>query len=227
MKTIIFEGYLKNLYPNGIRLEADSPAEAILGLQNFPGFRKEDEVLHQVELPDFPSRDSIFAPTDKEEIRVVPAIAGAGGKKGGFMQIILGVVLIIAAAVILVLSGGTLGPWSIGLALAGASMLLGGIMALMMPAPKAASVVGEEKSKYIPANKNTVKVGTPIPILYGRRKVFGHFLSFDIDAKNQNEVPLPAALPPTTTAPVANAPALAVHVSSGSAINYWQNILHP
>ena len=217
MKTIRFEGYLKELYPNGIRLEADSPAEAILGLQNYPGFRKSDGVLHQVELPLFRSKDAILAPTEVEEILVVPVMEGAGGKKGGFFQIILGVVLIIAAATIFILSGGVAGPWSIGLALAGASMLLGGVMALLMPVPKAPSIVGEEKSKYIPANKNTVKVGTPIPILFGRRKVYGHFLSFDIDSKNQNEVELPVT-PPTNVG-------LSAKVSTSSAVTYIVGLL--
>lgn len=204
MKTIRFEGYLKELYPEGIKLEADSAAEAIAGLGNFPGFRRSDEVLHQVELPMFQSRDAIYARTELEEILVVPVEQGAGGKKGGILQVIIGVVLIIAAVVVTVISGGALTPLGVGLFLAGASMLLGGIMAMLMPTPKAASIGSEEKSKYIPANKNTVKVGTPIPILFGRRKIWGQFLSFDVDAKNLNETfPDPSPAPTINTSPAA------------------------
>lgn len=196
MKTIVFEGYLKDLYPDGIKLEADTAAEAILGLQNYPGFRKSDEVLHTVKLPDFGSRDALYAPTLREEILVVPVIEGAGGGNGGILKIILGVVLIIAAAVALFFGQPQL---AIGLLLAGISSIAGGIMEMMMKTPKAASIAADEKSKYIPANKNTVKIGTPIPLLYGRRKVWGHFLSFDVDAKDvgKNTTPdEPNPLPP-------------------------------
>lgn len=197
MKTVRFEGYLKDLYPDGITLEASSPAEAILGLQTYPGFRESDEVRHHVELPKFQSRDSIYSPTDEDEILVVPVAEGAGGKKGGFFQIILGVFLIVAAAVLMVATGGLATPLGIGMEMAGASLILGGVLQLLMPTPKAQSVASEDdRSKYIPANKNTVKTGTPIPLLYGRRKVFGHFLSFDIDSSGINDTPLPDVPPP-------------------------------
>lgn len=97
-------------------------------------------------------------------------------------------------------------------------MILGGVLALLMSAPKATSVVAEEKSKYIPANKNTVKTGTPIPILYGRRKVYGHFLSFDVDSRVVSETPLPV---PTPTQ------AIAAKVGPTGAVEYWTSVLHP
>lgn len=216
MKTVRFEGYLKDMYPDGIQLEAASAAEAITGLQNFPGFRKSDGVLHQVTLPMFQSRDAIFSPTGMKEILLVPVEEGAGGKKGGIFQIIIGVVLVIAAAAVLIASGGSLAGPAMGMWLAGVSMILGGIMALLMPVPKAPSVASEEKSNYIPANKNTVKVGTPIPLLFGRRKVYGHFLSFDIDSKNKGETPIPVT-PPAPTAP---GPALSTQTGTNSTVNY-------
>lgn len=208
MKTIVFEGYLHDLYPDGITLEADSPAEALYGLQNYPGFRKEDDVLYQVTLPDFPSRDAIYNRTDRTEIRVVPVLEGAGGKMGGIFQILIGVLMIVGSFFLIPIN-----PYlAAGVALSGAAMILGGIMSFLMPVPKASSVASDERSKYIPANKNTVKVGTPIPILFGRRKVYGHFLSFDVDAKSkeESEVPVPTS-PPTTKA-------MAVSVSPGGAV---------
>ena len=67
-------------------------------------------------------------------------------------------------------------------------MILGGIMEMLMPVPKATSALSEDKSKYLPANKNTVKVGTPIPLLFGRGRMYGHFLSFDIDSTNHPSI---------------------------------------
>jgi len=65
-------------------------------------------------------------------------------------------------------------------------MAAGGIMQLISPAPKQDST-DPDASKYIGAPGNTTKIGTRIPILYGRRKIFGQILSLDIEAK---DVPL-------------------------------------
>ena len=41
-----------------------------------------------------------------------------------------------------------------------------------------------EASKYLGADQNTVKIGTRIPLLYGKHQAFGHYLSFNVDAKD-------------------------------------------
>src|SRR5688500_11645212 len=149
------------------------------GLQNYPWCRKSNGVLHQCMRPMYRSRDAIYAKTDAETILMVPTEEGAGGKAGIF-KIIVGVVLLIAAVAVFFSTLSLATPISIGLAFAGASMILGGIMEMLMPVPKATSALAEEKSKYLPASRNTVKVGTPIPLLFGRGRLYGHFLSFDI-----------------------------------------------
>ena len=41
-----------------------------------------------------------------------------------------------------------------------------------------------EASRYLGAPQNTTKAGTRIPLLYGEHQAYGHYLSFDIDAKD-------------------------------------------
>jgi hypothetical protein len=60
-------------------------------------------------------------------------------------------------------------------------MVLGGIVQMLTPVPETDSTEG---SMYLGAGVNTVRIGTRIPILYGTRKVGGHYLSFDVDAKD-------------------------------------------
>ena len=41
-----------------------------------------------------------------------------------------------------------------------------------------------EASKYLSANQNTTKIVTRIPLMYGFNRAYGHYISFDVDAKD-------------------------------------------
>lgn len=199
---MMFGGYLHDLYPKGIEVIADSAAEAITALGNFPGFREEDEVFHSVHLPDFGSRDAIYSKTDIQVLRIEPILQGAGGNKAGIWQIVIGVVLIAtgwgAAAGTGIISSAMAGQ----LVLTGALMVLGGVVSLLMPQPQLDVTTKDPKSNYLPANSNTSAVGTPISLLFGTRRVWPHFLSYNVTATNLNEFPL--AAPGNTNSAVAD-----------------------
>lgn len=190
MMTLIFHGYLKELFPDGrLTVGASSAAEAIAALEGRPGFRREDGDLHSITLPGFPCRDAIFETTEETEVHVLPALEGEGGKNGAFLQIVIGAALIYfsggIAAGMTSAFGTAVSAGSV--AMSGAMMVLGGILALLMPQP----TINKEdtpRSNYLPANQNTVAIGTPIPLLVGKRRVWGHFLSFDIDALDRASV---------------------------------------
>lgn len=188
MKHIVFSGYLADMYPDGIRVEANSPAECISALALYPGFREEDNVKHTVKLPDFESRDAIFEGTKKEVIRVEPVLAGSGGKAGSFLMIAIGAVLIATGW------GAGFGVELIGFSISagtltsiGVTLILNGVVGLLSPAPDASQSKDEEKSDYMPANRNTTRIGTRIALLFGRRRVWGHMLSFNVTAKGMPE----------------------------------------
>lgn len=183
-KLIQFHGHLKDLYPEGIRVEADSAYEAIAALQFFKHFQPEENELIPVMLPDFQSRDALHQLTEREIIDVHPYLGGAGGKTGTYLQIVIGVVLIATGwgqpAGTAVLGGAMTAGTAV---MTGALMVLGGVTSLLMPQPKLDTGSKEEnRSNYLSANKNTVKIGTRIPLIFGRRKWYGHFLSFNVTA---------------------------------------------
>lgn len=192
---IVLHGHLKDLYPEELYLTGHSVSEVINGMCKAtdafnprPGTGR-----HAISVVGFDTVESLSEPlpADIEELHLVPTMSG--GKKGGFFQIVLGVVLIAAA----VWTGGaTLAGFQLGIAggslgllgSAGLSMVLGGLMSFLSPTPKADSysndVADPEASKYLGATANTTKIGTRIPIPYGRNKLFGHYISFDVDSKD-------------------------------------------
>lgn len=194
MKTVIFDDpELLALYPEGIQVHADSAAECMQAIQQYPGLRPQDRGLMEVYLPGFQSRDAIYAPTDEAVIEVRSVVSGAGGKNGSFVQIVIGIILIVASIYF-----PPLAAYSAQIFAVGVSLTLGGVVGLLMPQPDAedASVSGNERSNYLPANQNTVKAGTRIPLLYGRCKAYGHILSFNITAGNYGD---PAEVTPAQT----------------------------
>lgn len=185
-RTIYLHGRLKALHPEPIEVEADTVAEALRSLQLIPELQPKDGKPHPVQIDGVSNDIHLFGQGGATEIHVRPRMGGAGGNNA-LSQILIGVTLI---AVSFLIPGG----WAIAGAqlssqvfVAGAMMVLGGALQLFMPQPAAANS-SEEKSKYLGASVNTVKMGTRIPILYGAGKIGGHYLSFNNDAKTVGAV---------------------------------------
>lgn len=212
MKTVVFEGPLQELYPEGIEVNAQTAADALALLENFPGLTPSDPQFH-ARLPDFPTRDSMYAVTDAKVIRVVQIeqpdpkqFSGSGQKAMALVQIVIGVIIIVA-------SWGTGTMQGYAMMASGFAMVLGGIMSLMMKQPEKSKNENDPSSQYLPASKNTVKIGTTIPLLFGRRKVYGHLLSFNVTATNLN-------------APAPSNPGLPT-LGKGGFAGVWNTFLNP
>jgi predicted phage tail protein len=192
-KKVIICGSLRrflNGFPAEFEVETEtgSAAEAIKafslmckGLRPTPGRPRP-----RIRAVGFDDVADLFLPTDKTEIRLV--LDFCGGKKGGFIQIILGVALVAASFIpglnVALVGGVTLSGLLFSF---GATLVLGGLVNFLSKAPKRDSSLFEkdpEASKYLGAPKNTVAIGTRRPICYGRNKIFGHYIHFDIDAVN-------------------------------------------
>lgn len=182
-KRIFLHGNLKHLHEGVIEVYADSPAEAIHGmchqLPELSHLKIEERPV--IQIVGFNTRQSIYEKTDVEELHLVPAFIGAKG--GGLFKIVLGAVLIAAA---FALGGPAAGTLATTLFSMGTSMILGGLLELLTPAPKRDSgtegATDPDASKYLGAPGNTVKAGTRIPLIYGEFRVYGHYMSFNIDA---------------------------------------------
>lgn len=131
----------------------------------------------------FDTVESLKARTSAKEIHLLPALGF--GKRGGLVQTVIGVALVVAA---IALPGlGTIAGASINALLftVGGSMVIGGVMQMISPVPQLTSNTEEQvRSRYLPSNQNTVRIGTCIPILWGRFQVPGHILSINVDAKD-------------------------------------------
>jgi predicted phage tail protein len=185
MKTIYLHGSLKELHPEPIKVHAQTAAEALSILKQLPGFDVENPV--PVRVKDIECRDALYAPTELTELHVYPALMGGGGNTN-ILQVIIGAVLVIVGAILWWTgpAGGTMASVGISMMMGGAMVMLGGIIGMLAPSPKYGSSAGQQ-SLYIPANQNTVKIGTRIPLVYGRIRHFGHYLSFNVDAKKLDD----------------------------------------
>lgn len=173
---------LRETWPLDYECEVSTPAEAIraLGTQ----FNLGKQV--QVKLVGCDSEASIYSPIQTHELHVVPDFTGGGG---GWVKILIGVVIIIAAIVITVASGGTLSPLAAAAISFGVSLVLGGILELLTPAPKTNTPTDNgAQGRYLGTPKNTTKIGTRIPIVLGRFPVYGHYISFGVASNPSAEV---------------------------------------
>lgn len=187
---IVAHGYLKDLCPE-ITLSGHNVAEVINGLgKQVPALRVANgQERHCIQVMGFETKEAIFAeiPEGVTELHIMPAMIFGGF--GGFLKVIIGIIII--AAVVLSAGGfaaafAATGLTSFALNM-GISLVLGGLLEMMSPAPTMTggqSTKDVEGSKYLGATENTVAIGTRIPLVYGRYKVFGHYLSFDVDAKD-------------------------------------------
>ena len=186
MKTIILHGSLKKLYDKPIEVEATTVAEALRVLELIPELTPVNGQPWPVTVQGVTSDFSLYCITPLDEIHVYPRAGGAGGK-GGLLQVLIGITLI-ALAIInpfsMLAEGGFLAGIGITqgmVGLTGAMMVLGGLMQMLTPVPENDQ---GNNNLYLGAGINTVKIGTRIPIVYGTRKIGGHYLSFDVDAKD-------------------------------------------
>lgn len=176
--------YQVSLEGLSLQITANSPREALSIFQS----HLPQNVRHIVEV------SSIHCAADLDEIKnsgvleIKRKIFGAGGgsESGSWLQIGLGVLLIVVAPYLAPAGATFLGASSGTIATFGFQLALGGAIALLNKAPKADPTSGDKKSRFINGNTNTIKEGTPIPLIYGLQKVYLHFLSFDLDAKDYN-----------------------------------------
>lgn len=178
LRKVILHGYLAGFHNGPITIAGDTVAEIVEGVtRQVKGFAPDPiKGRHRIKVAGYDTEESLHTQLGPEvvEIHLVPQMSG--GKKGGLLQILLGAVLI---GVGMLIGAGTL----IGSMMmkVGALALLGGLTALLAPQPEA-DASDSKRSHYLGAPKNTVAIGTRIPILYGRYRCYGHFLSFDINA---------------------------------------------
>lgn len=184
--TLHFHGELRQFCPEGFRCFARTALEAVnlFFRQHKAAAHERDGSKRLVQISGHCSRDTITQPLDVDRLDICPAFFGGGGNSGA-IQAVIGAVLIVAG----VLLWNT--PFGVPLIMSGAMMLIGGAIQMLSPAPRldrpdaitdTSSGQTAEESRYLGAAGNTAGSGTRIPLGYGRFKLFGHILSFDVEA---------------------------------------------
>jgi predicted phage tail protein len=124
------------------------------------------------------SREDLLAPSDMEDVHIFPAMTF--GKNGGLLTVLSGIVQVVIGVILFFTPGlNLLGSFVIA---SGLLTIAGGMMQILAPQPKNSP---ETRSRYIATTQNTVAIGTPIPILYGRCKIGGQILSLSVTSQNQ------------------------------------------
>lgn len=191
---IFLHGNLKKLVPEPIELQAETAAEAIRALShNYPQLQPPLDVGRwPVRIKDYDTKESLYIPLYTDELHIFPFF---GFNKSSWVSIGIGVALVFTGIGVAGLAAagafGAAGTFGATLAAgtadflmyAGLGALAMGISKLLAPTPDMGTVEAQvESSKYLGAPKNTVDAGTRIPICYGLFKVYGHYISFDINA---------------------------------------------
>lgn len=185
MLTIYFHGYLKEMHPEPVKVHASSIVEALTSLKQHHVFNPKLGKKHTVAVEGVKTLEELQGETHLTEIHIHPVVVGAGGN-GGLLQMVVGAFLIVVGTLITPFFP-MLGPLMVN---AGFAMMLGGVLQMLMPQPKLGDTNSSQlKSQYLGARGNTVAIGTTIPMILGRHKAWGHYLSFDVDAYNLNSAP--------------------------------------
>lgn len=166
MRTVRLYGQLGSRFGRSFRLAVNSPAEAIRALCAIvPGFQqylataKEQGMAFAVFIgKQNITKDQLQDPPGADDIRIAPVLLGS--KRGGVLNIILGVVMIVV------------GVWTqnYNLVYSGAVMAIGGVVQMLGPQPKglgSQDSVENQPSYSMNGTVNTQAQGNPVPVPYG------------------------------------------------------------
>jgi predicted phage tail protein len=184
MRHVILHGQLGKRFGRHHWFDVATPAEAVRALRaNFPDFERylvrTAGLVYRVMVGRdvVPDARGLRAPSSRREpIRIIPVVAGA--KRGGLLQVFLGVVLIVVGVY-------TENPQLIGI---GVSLVVGGVVQMLTPIPRAPGP--EESPENMPSNVfngpvNTTAQGHPVPMGYGRMIIGSAVISGGIALEGQ------------------------------------------
>lgn len=207
---INLHGHLKEKVPEIINLETDTVIDALKQLTiKYPQLKAPLHIGRwPVKIKDYDTKESFYLPLYTKELDIYPlfetsksewvsvgvgvALVAVGGfAAAAYSAAYAGAAAASAKAAALgysisassFMSSGTM---LLGMAAnlatgIGTSLIIGGIMQALSPSPKVtANPSDPEASKYLGAPGNTTALGTYIPIGYGKFKVSGHYISFNI-----------------------------------------------
>lgn len=197
LTTVILDGVMGRRFGRKWNLKVNSPTDALKLIDaNKPGvfvwIRSNLNTYESYRVKctyddgstEYLDQDTYVMSRQAKTIRFTPIIEGAGGKGGSIASIILGIVLIVVA-IFFPPAGAALvgGVWAAG-ALAGAALIVGGIIGLLTPMPKMGGIDlqtrNDKTSYYFDGPTNTTMQGVPVKLVYGECLVGSHPVSVSL-----------------------------------------------
>lgn len=190
---VIFHGALKRICPDEYKVDVSTPAEAIRAVTN----QFKDKLIRKdgqrfvCSVRECPRDVDLNSCVRSEELNIYPAFCTSGGggnqKKGGLINMVIGSVLITVGVVMMVSGVGT--AFAPSIIIAGVGMFLGGLANYLFPMKDTSNDSNNpDSSKVFGNNGNTTKIGTRIPVGYGKYKISGQYLSINTLATDRWEV---------------------------------------
>ena len=203
MKVIKVYGELKKrIGQSRLELDVATPAEAVKALcANFSGLQKwiidseKDGVAYKVKVgKEQIGEDNIetlhYPWSEREVFSITPVLMGAG--KGGWGKVLVGGLLIGAAILVpgaapalagTMFTAGSAGASAlvVGMANIGMSIAMMGVSELLSPAPDVPEEAETLENYAFSGVTNVARVGTPVPIAYGRLFVGSSVISSGLD----------------------------------------------
>lgn len=190
--TLNFHPDLQHLFPKTITLEAVSPLAALRTIaEQHPLKNKIDPVpVKFQEVSSFEALEQQY-PTPMT-FNIVPtkvetlggAYVGAGSSDNGWINIVIGIIIIALAVVTAGAAAAAGYAWATSLAVStGIGLVMTGLMQLLAPDPDEDK---NTRSAYFSGKNSTTSADTPIQLAFGKRKIYGHYISLNIDTRNFN-----------------------------------------
>ena len=188
---VLFHGALKRICPDEYKVDVSTPAEAIRAVTN--QFKdkliRKDGQLFVCSVKECPRDIDLNNSLRGDELNIYPAFCASGGgnqKKTGIVQMVIGAVMIAAGATMMISGVGS--AFGAPLIIGGIGMMLGGVSNYFFPMKDTSSDSNNpDSSRVFGNNGNTTKIGTRIPIGYGRYKIAGQYLSINTQTTDRWE----------------------------------------
>lgn len=193
MVNVVLHGALRDVCPRHIRLEAKTPRLLLAGLKLIPELSPlKNKLRYLCKVEGVQTATDLDEPLERSEVNIYCEkvmnkndITGSGDNP--YVRVIIGVILIVVAVAYFMTTGDAMGAANLTQAAmtamfaAGLSLVLGGITQLLTKQPK---VEGDsDKNKSNTSYENTVRSGTPIPLIIGEHLHGGHIFSLNTETR--------------------------------------------
>jgi len=199
--TVTFTGALKKCCPKGVKVKAATPRQVLEALKLHPKLNpKTNQNKYEAKIIGLKGLAALDGEWLKNKmtikcLRVIPRLSGAGGiLKNPVVRIVIGAILVyialttgqvqaadaagnalFAADGSAIMTMTTAGSMALN---AGIALAAGALLEVLAPAPHGGG--SSQRSHLANTYGNTVKSGTPIPIILGEHLWGGHYISYNV-----------------------------------------------